>query len=326
MSSTWSRVLAIGTGVAASCGALYVLLKDDVVKGQWADAFVLIPIMVGISIAAGHLAVQALKDRKILSALGFALAFTLGTALTVYTSVGKQASTTDATTNATVAHNDTLKSKQDELQRARTRLSEANTMADREITDGGCKRKCQDWKLRAREVQARISQLETEIKSLGPTMPVAAKADRAAQLAALLFGADSKHVKAVLVLVEPFLLTLLFEVTAITAFGYGFGHHRTRVAPPPAKAEAAPVSPPAPLELPAPEPVAAGGITPATKEQALADLQRLLARGAVIGSQDILVQRWGVAKGTVSKWISQWESDGLVERSADGRCKQIAAA
>lgn len=323
MSSTWSRVLAIGTGAAASGGALYVLLKDDVVKGQWADAFVLIPIMVGIAIAAGHLAAQALKDRKILSASGFALAFVLGTGLVVYTSVGKQAATTDATTNATVAHNDTLKSKQDELQRAKTRLSEANAMADREITDGGCKRKCQDWKLRATEVQARIFQLETEIQSLGPTMPVAAKADRAAQLAALLFGADSKHVKAVLVLVEPFLMTMLFEVTAITAFGYGFGHRRA-VPMMPARAEVAlppPVTPNVRVLAPAPQ-----GVATATKEQALADLQRLLASGAVIASQDILVQRWGVRKGTVSKWISEWEADGLLARAADGRCKQIVAA
>ena len=63
----------------------------------------------------------------------------------------------------------------------------------------------------------------------------------------------------------------------------------------------------------------------ATKDEALADLQRLLASGAVISSQDILVQRWGNPKGTISRWISDWESDGIVARATDGRCKQIVA-
>lgn len=85
---------------------------------------------------------------------------------------------------------------------------------------------------------------------------------------------------------------------------------------------------PAPAVAPAHalQPVTVGGRDPVSKEQALADLQRLLAHGTVISSQDELVARWRVRKGTVSRWISDWESQGLVARSTDGRCKQIAAA
>ena len=94
----------------------------------------------------------------------------------------------------------------------------------------------------------------------------------------------------------------------------------------PAATPAAALPPPATAPVQAPKPVTAGGRDPVTKEQALADLQRLLAHGTVISSQDELVTRWRVAKGTVSRWISDWEDQGLVARSTEGRCRQIVAA
>jgi septal ring factor EnvC (AmiA/AmiB activator) len=207
--STWARVGAIATGAVAASGALYILLKDDVLAGQWSDSFVLVPAMVVIAVAAGHLAVNALMERKVLSAIGFAMAFALGTALTVYTSVGKQATSSDANYRATEAHAKAIRDKQADLERARLRYQQATAQADKEISEGGCKKKCDDWRLRAREVQSHIATLETELTTMGSAKPVAAGADRVAQLAAMVLGADSKHVKAVLVLVEPFLFTLL---------------------------------------------------------------------------------------------------------------------
>src|SRR5262245_7603209 len=103
--SSTARGAALALGCAASGGAISILLHDDWASGRWSDGFVLVPWRPGSAGTAGHPAAMALRDRSILSATGFALAFSLGTVLTVYTSVSKQATTTDAKTLATVASN-----------------------------------------------------------------------------------------------------------------------------------------------------------------------------------------------------------------------------
>lgn len=222
--SSTARGLALVLGVIASGGALFILLKDDVVAGRWSDAFVLVPIMIVIALAAGHLATEALRSRKYLAAIGFALAFVLGTALTVYQSVGKQADTSDSQTLVTEASNQERKTVEDDLARARLRYTQALDQADRETGSGGCRQKCQDWKLRAREVDAQVRELEAKLKSMNPQKPVAADADRVAKVIHMLTGADERRTKALLVLVKPFAFSLLFELTAIAAFGFAFGH------------------------------------------------------------------------------------------------------
>ena len=67
----------------------------------------LMPILVALTIIAGHLTTSAAGERKLLSALGFAVVFTVGTVLTIYTSVGSQAKMADtatATASAVKAH------------------------------------------------------------------------------------------------------------------------------------------------------------------------------------------------------------------------------
>ena len=222
--SSTARGLALVLGVIASGGALFILLKDDVVAGRWSDAFVLVPIMIVIALAAGHLATEALRSRKYLAAIGFALAFVLGTALTVYQSVGKQADTSDSQTLVTEASNQERKTVEDDLARARLRYTQALDQADRETGSGDCRQKCQDWKLRAREVDSQIRELEAKLKGMNPQKPVAADADRVAKVIHMLTGADERRTKALLVLVKPFAFSLLFELTAIAAFGFAFGH------------------------------------------------------------------------------------------------------
>lgn len=91
-------------------------------------------------------------------------------------------------------------------------------------------------------------------------------------------------------------------------------------------APAATPEPPAALAAPEPETVPAGPPA-ATKQEALADLLRLLESGATISSQDELVQRWRCSKGCASRWLKSWTEEGLIpERSMVGRCKQIKAA
>lgn len=62
-----------------------------------------------------------------------------------------------------------------------------------------------------------------------------------------------------------------------------------------------------------------------TKAKAEAEIIELVGRGP-IPSQDDLANRWGVHKGTVSKWLTDWEARGIVRRHAEGRCKAVRSA
>jgi hypothetical protein len=115
-------------------------------------------------------------------------------------------------------------------------------------------------------------------------------------------------------------------VVFIATFGTVIFARVETAEPPPAKA-APVVTPPAIHESRVPAPAPVGGRPTATKQEALADLTRLLASGAVIASQDMLVERWGNPKGTVSRWLKEWcETGAIPERHTVGRCKQIKAA
>jgi hypothetical protein len=66
--------------------------------------------------------------------------------------------------------------------------------------------------------------------------------------------------------------------------------------------------------------------TVATRAAAEADVIQLVARGQRLPSQDTLATRWGVHKGTASKWCQDFETRGIIRRDRDGRSKQVAAA
>lgn len=222
--TTTPQWVAIAAGVAASGGALTILLWDLPSTG-WTLEHTLLPLIVGITIATGWLADRALTNRRPLSAVAFAFLLLAGTGLTVYCSVGRQAETSESKALTALDHNEAIEKKRAELARARIRHAEANAMADRETGQGGCKRVCEDWKLRAREVEAHIRKLEAEIRVDGPRKPVAGKAERAAQVLSL-FGWDERHTAAVIAKVEPITFALFFELAAIVAFGYGFAPAR----------------------------------------------------------------------------------------------------
>lgn len=63
-----------------------------------------------------------------------------------------------------------------------------------------------------------------------------------------------------------------------------------------------------------------------SKRECLADLLTLTALGRDIPSQEHLRERWGMAhKGTVSKWLKEWEDQGLITRVQSDRCKVVSA-
>lgn len=346
-----ARRLAIAAGSAATGGALAVLLADPITTGAWRLEHGLLPIIVGITIAAGHLSGAALRQWRLLPAVGFANIFALGTSLTVYSSVGAQKSSSSArAATAAASHNRMLADKRSDLERARQRFEQASIMADREMTGSTCGRRCNDWKHRAGEVTARIKELEAEVASLGADQVAPSRARPFAEAMALL-GFDRATVELLAATLEPFAFSLLFELTAIVAFGFAFAAGNRWPAPQPARQVAATVQATvaewvaAAPALVQPSTVATAGPSGqhvrgngdnccrvlaarpvATRAAAEADVVRLVVRGERPPSQEALARRWGVHKGTASKWLADFERRGLVVRTIVGRTKAVSVA
>jgi len=313
------RALAISAGIAATGGALAILLADPITTGNWRLDHGLLPVIVGVTIAAGHLVGSALKSRKILSAFGFAAIFMLGTVLTVYSSVGSQRAATGDKVLSVEAHNKAFMEKQAELVTSRNRLSVAESMVDRETANKRCAQSCNDWKVRTTEVRSHIAIIEAQLARMGGEKIARPKAQAFAEMMAV-FGFDRAKIEHAASVLESYAYSLLLELTAITAFGYGCAPRRlpmpiqpeTSAMPVPRRTMTVPT-----LRI----------VHPTQKEAALKDLQGLLAAGQVIPSQDWLTARWNLqSKGTTSKWLADWETSGLVSRASIGRFKTVDRA
>ena len=123
-----SHRLAIAAGAAATGGALAILLADPLMTGNWKLDHGLLPIIVGITIAAGHLVGSAVRGRRPLSALGFAAIFVVGTALTIYSSVGSQTESLGNKASNAEAHNAAIAEKRAAIKRAGDMLALSEAM------------------------------------------------------------------------------------------------------------------------------------------------------------------------------------------------------
>ena len=95
-SHTTARAVAVASGCLATAGALALLTSDAIASGHWTLEHALLPVIVALTLTAGHLALPALAQKRPLSALGWAVLFLAGTWATVYTSAGRQAAAGDA--------------------------------------------------------------------------------------------------------------------------------------------------------------------------------------------------------------------------------------
>lgn len=219
--STNERRTAIAVGVAAAGAALAILLQDVI----WQKAPVtldhaLMPVIVLITIAAGHLAV---KGRTIGALFGFGLVFILGTLLTVYTSVGRQAEVADTASRRAevVAAERTrvmaLRS------RAEAMLQEAQGKMAAECKSGKGSR-CDGIKATVDVYAAAVKGHDADLAGL-PVIVNAARSSRFADVMEL-GGLNREKTQHVAYLLEPFAYSLFFELCAIVAFGFGFGGRR----------------------------------------------------------------------------------------------------
>ena len=320
------RALAIAAGIASTVGALGMLLADPITTGAWRLDHALLPIVVFITIASGHLAGSALRSLKPLSAVGFAALFLLGSVLTVYQSVGSQKQQTGDKAASIEEANRRIADLKAEIARSIERRTMAQTMADREMTGQRCGNRCEDWKRRAAEVASHIKTLEGELAGLGAPRSARPRADALAEVMAVA-GYDRTRVAALASTLEPFAFSLLLELTAIVAFGYGFAGSRRHAFREPAAAHGAPASiaammteppvPPKPKKRQLPANVVSFQAA-AQRHPVIAAIEK--AGGSVASNRD-LARLMAVTEGEASKRVA--EVAQLLEIERDGKWRRI---
>lgn len=219
--TTNERRTAIAVGIAAAGAALAILLQDVV----WQKAPVtldhaLMPIIVLITIAAGHLAV---KGRSVGAFFGFGLVFVLGTLLTVYTSVGRQAEVADTATRKAEAIAAERTRVMSLRSRAEAMQQEATARLAIECRSGKGTR-CDGIRSTVEVYTAAVKGHDADLAKL-PVIVHSARSGRFAEVLEL-GGLNREKTQHIAYLIEPFAYSLFFELCAIVAFGFGFGGRR----------------------------------------------------------------------------------------------------
>lgn len=309
---------AITGGAAAALGATALLVRDVATTGLTVE-IALMPVLVGLAVLSGHLLSDAVRRGRLLTASGLALLAILASGYTVYETMGRRAEFRDlkvAAASDTAAQRQhltkMLREAEDALRTHRAKLSSE--------CPSGQGRRCDGLTYTVSTWASAVTGYETQLAKLPPPVPVDPKAERIAAVVALLTGYKEPEIKRVVAIVEPFALPLILELASIILFSTGLSSVR-RARDAKAVTSAEPVTPAASEGPSKPDD------GPATKVEAERDLVTLLALGHPVPSQDWLKERWRLgSKGTVSKWLAEWEDAGIVTRHQLGKCKQINAA
>lgn len=314
----WS---AIAGGTVAAAGATALLIRDGWTTG-WTVDLALMPALVGLTILSGHLFWKALSSGRIIAAGLIAILAAYGSLLTINETMGRRAELRDgkvmsaeAKQTARAAAAAELASVTQTYNWALPDMASECTGAPDPLPPHGWP-KCRSKRGTVKALEQRIATLKADVAAIAPA-PVDAKMARAVTIASW-FGASPALVREAYSTLEPFLMPIFLELASIVLFSYGLGRGSPN-AP-------APVGP----RIVANDDEASGldGEKYTTKSDALADLRRMLGSGQRVPSQDYLRERWHVrSKGTVSKWLSEWESEGKIpSRQRDGKVKFLEAA
>lgn len=178
------------------------------------------PIVWVVAIALPILAHVAFGQREWLAAILLTIAAIIGSAYTLTGTISRQSESRDAKMAVVEASNFNIDEKKAELARATQRRDDAQRFADDE-RQNGCGKRCQDWELRAKEVQASIDQITAQI-SAGPAhRPVLSGETRIATFISWLPGMSNRHeqIEQVVATVTPCHFGLFVELAAL-ALGY----------------------------------------------------------------------------------------------------------
>lgn len=215
------RPLAIVAGALFAAGTAGILLEDVIIHGapMTLKHWITVVVIAG-TIMVGHQVHKAWHSGLKGSALGFGVLFLVGTLLTVYSSVGRQAEHTMIASAEVQAAEIARARATKGLAEAETMLAEAQRNLASECKTGRGKR-CEGIKATVDVYDAAARGHKAELERLGPAKVATPEAKRAGELAAV-FGANPTKVEAAMILIIPFLTTLFLELGSIICLGYGF--------------------------------------------------------------------------------------------------------
>ena len=275
-------------GLALWLSATGLLVEDVWRTGHITTAHMLMPVLTASTAAAGIFAHHRLMDLRLVGAAMFAAVAILGSLLTVYSTLGRQADARDAKISTAIASNRTFELK-------REALSDAKRMHTLECGKRGPR--CKEW-------EQRVDALTSEMSGM-KVVSVDARADAIVRLAKL-FGLDGVWVGQIVDALDAPSLPLYLELASLIFLAGAFPHSRPSRDNRVQTVEVVPVVDATTVQQ-----------TSMTRDDALADFRRLKH----FGGQHLLAARWNVDRSTASRWLRAWEQDGLIERRREGKAK-----
>lgn len=205
-------------GIVAATAAVAMLTRDGIQNGLTLE-HALMPVLVGLTVLAGHEAWRALKEAKLLSAAFMLVLAVFGSGIIVTETMGRRAETRDAKVAEATKTVDQYAVTAAAYQRATKLVEEAERWVAGECRTGK-KTKCEGTTFVLDQRKAHAEKLKAELEKATAPAPVDSKADKIAYWAALL-GASKAVAKEVFQNLDPFTLSLFLELGAVAFFGFG---------------------------------------------------------------------------------------------------------
>lgn len=202
-------------------GAAGAILLNDVLGGApFTLKHIITCAVFAGTLMVGHLASEARRGRRYLAMIGFSFLFLVGTALIVFSSVGRQGETLALSSAQAAAAEEARTDAKTGLKRAQGMLAQAQAELGRECKSGRGKR-CDGIQRTIDVYEAAARGEQAKLDKIGPAKPVSPEAERLAEIAGV-FGANKEQVKAGAILVHPLLVTLFLEYGGILCGGFAF--------------------------------------------------------------------------------------------------------
>jgi hypothetical protein len=344
---TTRRLGAMSIGTFCAGLAALKLTEDASRTGYTVDHVIAVGIL-AIAIYFGHAVATAAREARPLRA-ALCLTVAVGASvLAIHSTAARNIDAGIATKLEAAAHNTGRAALLSDITAAKARRSAAERAADHHMNGSTCGKLCETQKGAATDAHSTVRLLEAQLAR----MPEKAIMQNGTKLAAVAkrFPFVTKTEAELAEMfndLEPYWLPLVLELGSILAWAMALNEtvSRNRFAgatkPSSKPSPSETVSPPKPVSPPPSTSPAVAAIKalalgqpietvspaePVAKAAALALLLADLAAGKPFPRQDDLVKQWGRPKGTVSKWLSEWQRAGLIEREVAGRRKETLVA
>lgn len=293
-------------GVIAAGAAISLLVRDGIQNGITLE-HALMPVLVGLTVLAGHEAWRALKEAKLLSAAFMLVLAVFGSGIIVTETMGRRAETRDAKVAQATKTVDQYALIAADYQRAASLVAQSEQWTAAECASGRGK-KCEGQTFTLNQRKAHAEKLKAELEKATAPAPVDSKADKIAYWAALL-GASKAVAKEVFQNLDPFTLSLFLELGAVAFFGFGVRTRRVSVS----------VS----QSVPAETPKALSFERPFTDDE-VEQIRKILTGQKRPLTNDEVAAAAQISKSEASKRVQRAINAGIVQKLKEGRYNQIS--